>query len=147
MNCNYKKTILSASLSVYLLLALLPFSTAQIPVEWNASLGGNKIDPSKGFNDFSVVKTLSNVIVDMPDETICPGETATLDAFIGVNCQGCVYIWGDNPTNDSIRIVAPLTMTTYNVTLTDDLVCTATDAVTIIVGEMRQYRGDFTLYK
>jgi len=74
-------------------------------------------------------------INDYPDQTICPGASATLSASAG----GSSYIWSPTAGLSSSTIANPTATiaatTTYMVTVTNEEGCTATDAITITVAE------------
>lgn len=62
------------------------------------------------------------------DDTICYGSSTALTATGGVS-----YSWSPGGATSSTILVAPLSNTTYTVTVTDVNSCTASDAVTISV--------------
>lgn len=99
----------------------------------SSDVSGDKVDPSNGFNDFWIIKTLCNITLDLQDTMVCPNEPVELNAFEGTDCVNCVWTWGDSPTSDSIRLITTDVTTTYNITLTDDVGCSTTDEVTITV--------------
>jgi len=63
-------------------------------------------------------------------DTVCYGDSAVLTATGGIS-----YHWSNNANAASI-IVAPLTTTTYTVTVTDSNGCSQTDNVTVIVNPL-----------
>lgn len=67
-----------------------------------------------------------------PSQTLCPGQSANLNA-IGVGS----FVWSPASTlsNDTINnpIASPSNTTTYSVTLTDNNGCSATDNVTVTI--------------
>ncbi len=72
-------------------------------------------------------------ITDAPDQTICSGESTSLNASSG----GMTYSWSPT-TGLSASTIAnptatPVTTTTYTVTVTNQEGCIATDAITVTV--------------
>jgi hypothetical protein len=64
-----------------------------------------------------------------PDQTICYGSFADLTASGGES-----YVWSNNlGTSATVNTGTLLTTTTYNVTITNNIGCTATDQVTVNV--------------
>ncbi|MFH1005001.1 MAG: YCF48-related protein [Bacteroidota bacterium] len=78
-----------------------------------------------------ISKTISGSVPFIADagtnQSICPGENATLTATGGVS-----YLWSTGATMASI-IVLPITTTTYTVTVTSAEGCIATDNVIVTV--------------
>ena len=74
-------------------------------------------------------------IIDYPDQTVCSGERATLNASAGVS-----YSWfpvtGLNTSTIANPTASPSTTTTYTVTVTNQEGCTATDAITVTVANL-----------
>ncbi|MEZ4777655.1 MAG: LamG-like jellyroll fold domain-containing protein [Bacteroidia bacterium] len=70
------------------------------------------------------------------DQTICEGETATLNAAGGIS-----YSWNNGQNGSSIQ-VQPVAETTYIVTASDNLGCTGTDSVVVFVDPLPSV--DFT---
>ena len=79
--------------------------------------------------NFEVVVHTNPIADAGSDQSICIGTSATLTASGGSD-----YLWDDanNSTSASIT-VSPNTTTTYTVTVTDNNLCSSTDAVTITV--------------
>ena len=67
-----------------------------------------------------------------PDQTICLGESTSITASSN---SGVFYSWNTGATTQSIN-VSPTVTTTYSVTVTDNNGCTATDAMTVTVGNL-----------
>lgn len=63
-------------------------------------------------------------------DTINQGEETTI--FVIDPEEGYQYEWSDESTDDEL-VVSPEETTTYSVTITDDMGCTATDMITIFV--------------
>jgi hypothetical protein len=59
-----------------------------------------------------------------PDQTVCPGTTATFDAGLGF----AAYAWSNGATTSAISVTAP---GTYTVTVTDGAGCVATDTAVL----------------
>ena len=80
-------------------------------------------------NGCSTIDTVTFIVdeisVDLgPDQTVCLGQSVTLDAGQGVY----EYLWSTQETTQTIQV---LQSGTYAVTITDDLYCNAEDSVTI----------------
>jgi len=73
------------------------------------------------------VNPLPDAVITASDTTICAGDSVTLTAS-----GGGTYLWNTSATTPGI-FVAPLTTTTYGVTVTNDYGCTDTAAFTVIV--------------
>ncbi len=96
-----------------------------------SGISGDKGTTNKGLNDYWVIKTVCNLTLDIPDAQTCPGIPVSLNAY-DPNCIACEWEWNDGNA-DSIRMVAPLTTTTYSVTLTDGVGCARFAEVTVSV--------------
>ena len=70
-----------------------------------------------------------------PDQTICLGQTTVLNASGGIS-----YQWNTGQLGSSI-VVSPNITTTYMVTITDGNGCSATDQVTVTVGNVDANAG------
>ncbi len=68
-----------------------------------------------------------------PDQTVCSGQTAQLNAAGGITYNWSPTFGLSNP-NIANPIVTPVATTTYTVTITTAQGCTDTDQVTIFVG-------------
>lgn len=64
------------------------------------------------------------------DTAICSGMSATLHAS-----GGSSYVWDDASINP-IRVVSPVTTTTYHITVTDANACTGMDSVVVTVNSL-----------
>jgi gliding motility-associated-like protein len=60
---------------------------------------------------------------------ICQGDSTLVSAIVS---QTVTYLWSTNDTTSSFYVSPPAT-TSYSVTVTDTMGCTATDSVTVIV--------------
>ena len=83
--------------------------------------------------DTAVVTEPNQLVVTVPDTTAyncVPGGsiTATLNTTVTGGTSGYTYSWGGGQVTSSISITS---VGTYNVTVTDTLGCTATDASTV----------------
>ncbi len=92
-----------------------------------SDVSGDKTDPTKGLNDFWMIKTVCDVSFDIPDMTVCDGQPVVLDAFNGSGCVQCVYDWSDIGAGDSIRTIVPATDLMLSLTLTDGVGCRRED--------------------
>lgn len=86
------------------------------------------------YRDTVTITVLPTVTADAGNNvTICPGGSAQLNATGGVS-----YVWtpvtGLSATNIANPVATPSTTTTYIVTVTDANGCSATDSVTVTVG-------------
>jgi len=74
-------------------------------------------------------------VTDFPDQTICQGESTTLNASTG----GVTYAWSPSTGLSASNIASPTvnitTTTTYTVIVTNEEGCTAIDDITITVTE------------
>ncbi|MDO9186391.1 MAG: PKD-like domain-containing protein [Bacteroidia bacterium] len=72
------------------------------------------------------------------DHTICIGDTATL-----AGSGGMTYLWtdGGNSFNTPTILVNPITSTQYNLTVTDNLGCTASDTALVSVTPSKDIFG------
>lgn len=81
-----------------------------------------------------IVNPLPTAIVS-PDQDICPGETAQLNASGGVS-----YLWMADPslscTNCADPIASPAATTTYTVIVTNSFGCTDTNTTTVTVNPL-----------
>jgi len=73
------------------------------------------------------------------DHTICIGDTATL-----AGSGGMTYLWtdGGNSFNTPTILVNPITSTQYNLTVTDNLGCTASDTAVVSVTPSKNIYGN-----
>ena len=87
------------------------------------------------------------------DQTICPGASANLSATGSGGIDPYLYAWSDGQAGDQIT-VSPDETTIYIVTITDDIGCTSSDTVSVLVentvevsiaGEMDLCPGSSTL--
>lgn len=99
----------------------------------SSDVSGDKTDPTKGLNDFWMIKTVCDVSVDFADTIVCPLQSVALDAFNGSNCPGCVWDWSDIGIGDSIRTILPPGSMSVSVTLTDQVGCQRSDDINITV--------------
>lgn len=77
-------------------------------------------------SDAIQISTVAAPIVDLgPDQTLCTGETLTLDA----NSPSASYQWSTGETTPSIEITQG---GAYSVVVTNAAGCTATDAITVV---------------
>ena len=72
--------------------------------------------------------------VNVPNVSICEGESTTLTANPQNGDGSYSYNWSTGGTGASIT-VSPTVTTTYYVTVTDGIGCTATDEVTVTVND------------
>ncbi len=72
------------------------------------------------------------VIVEIPDTTICLGQSVTLEAFSPTGVPPFSYLWSTSATTFSIEVTPPVT-TEYSVTVTDSDTCISIDTVTVFV--------------
>ena len=74
-------------------------------------------------------------IVDLGnDTTICTGNTLTLDAGTGYT-----YLWSDASTNQTLDVT---TFGIYDVTITDNNNCTATDQINVLFETLSVFAGN-----
>ncbi|MGB0840624.1 MAG: hypothetical protein ACPGXL_10810, partial [Chitinophagales bacterium] len=74
-------------------------------------------------------------VPNIPNQTICLGESATLVASGGGN-----YAWNNAQTSASIT-VSPNSTTTYTVTVTDNNGCTDVESATVTVSQANANAG------
>ncbi len=99
----------------------------------SSDVGADHTAPSNGLNDIWIVKTACDASLQLDDLDTCPNEPVVLNAF-NTNCNGCcAWQWEDTNSGDSIRTVTIDVTTTYHVTLTDDVGCTAAGSITVNV--------------
>ena len=96
-----------------------------------SDVSGDKTDPTKGLNDFWMIKTVCDVTFDIPDMTVCDGQPIILDAYNGSECVQCVYDWSDIGAGDSIRTIVPASDLMMSLTLTDGVGCRREDSFEI----------------
>lgn len=74
------------------------------------------------------------------DQTICIGDTATMNGFVGGGTAPFVYSWSPNtallPANSLTPQAFPSSTTTYTITVTDARGCTDNDAVVVTVNSL-----------
>ncbi|MEM9820676.1 MAG: gliding motility-associated C-terminal domain-containing protein [Bacteroidota bacterium] len=99
----------------------------------SSDVSGDKTDPTKGLNDFWLVKTACDVSVDFRDTIVCPLQPVVLDAFTNASCPGCTWIWSDIGIGDSIRTILPSGNMSLSVTLVDQVGCERSDQIDITV--------------
>jgi len=110
-----------------------PDTTTMYYVKVTNSTGCSAID--------SVKVTVGNLVANAGnDATICPGDSANLQASGGTN-----YSWspttGLNNPNISNPKASPAVTTAYIVTVSDGVLCSATDTVTVYVHSVAVYVG------
>lgn len=66
------------------------------------------------------------------DDFLCKGE-GTLLVLQSQNCQGCTFSWNNPAISGPWGEVTPAVTTTYIVTVTDNMNCTAIDSLTVVV--------------
>ncbi len=97
----------------------------------STNVNGDKTEPTKGLNDFWMIKTDCSVFVDFADTIVCPNQPVELNAYTGSNCLDCVWTWGDVTAGDSIRVIETPVAGTYSVTLVDGVGCSRSDEISI----------------
>ncbi len=70
------------------------------------------------------------------DNTICNGESATLDASGSSGTPTLLYSWDNGLGAGVTHVVSPTVTTTYTVTVTDGNTCTATASTIITVNDL-----------
>ena len=119
-----------------------------VSYQWSNSLGNNQtVSASPNTTTtYTVIVTDANGCTDNdqvtvtvnnntsanagPDQTVCAGGSATLNASGGIG-----YQWSNGLGSGSSKNVTPATTTTYTVTVTDNNGCTDTDQVTVVVND------------
>ena len=75
----------------------------------------------------------TNPVPNIPDATICPGMSQTLDATPTGGIAPFDYVWSHGAMKTASVSVTPAAQTTYSVTITDANGCLGTDDVTITI--------------
>lgn len=108
------------------------WSTSETSRIINVSLPGSyHVVVTNAFNcsssDTIIVSTAPSPVVNLgPDQTLCNGQSATLDA----ENPGSTFLWNNGQTNSQLLVSSS---GTYSVTVTNSDNCSTTDAVTITV--------------
>lgn len=99
-----------------------------------SGVGFEKTEPSRGLNDFWVLKTNCPLnLVPSLDTIICSNESVTLNAQIP-NCLDCEYLWTGQSNQASIT-VNPFQNTDYEVVVVNNFGCEKRDTFQVKVHE------------
>lgn len=98
----------------------------------STDVNGDKTDPTKGLNDYWIVKTRCDLELDLPDVTVCQNTDFVIDAY-DPQCIDCRWIWSDGNTTDSIRTFNLAMDQTISVTLTDGVGCARFEDIEVTV--------------
>jgi uncharacterized repeat protein (TIGR01451 family) len=93
-------------------------------------------DDSNNCEDMTSVTVTVNPLPTLTisnDTTICNGDSRTLVTSAADGTPGYVFSWDNGLADGDMHTVSPMTTTTYNVTVTDTKMCTATDNSTVTV--------------
>jgi gliding motility-associated-like protein len=72
--------------------------------------------------------------INTTDSLLCVGQSTTLNVNTVNNIGGVTYVWNPVlPSPSASEVVTPGSTTTYTVTVTDGLTCTATDTIRVAV--------------
>ncbi len=69
------------------------------------------------------------------DQTICVGNTASLNAVANGGTPSYIYSWDNSLNNNASQSVSPSSTTNYNVIVTDTKGCKATDDIKVTVNQ------------
>lgn len=103
----------------------------------NSNGSDTDVSANFGMQDDWMVKLRPPLIPDVvlpADPTICAFDTANIAPAI-TNCLNCSWSWTDGNT-DSLRLVNPMSTTTYEINIIDQYNCTSSDQITVNVNPL-----------
>jgi subtilisin-like proprotein convertase family protein len=104
-------------------------TTASITVSPSVNTPYSVTVTNNGCNGTATTNVIVNTapVVNIPDQQVCGGNSATLDA----GNPGATYEWSTNETTQTITVSVP---DVYSVTVTAGNGCSATDGATVVIG-------------